>query len=120
MSDIAMYAVLAVAGIHVLFGFLEMFRWDWAAKRLFEKPTAEWIDGTRVMAANQGVYNLMLAAGLIYAALFCAEACQRDVAMVLLVFIIVVGLYGGATVKKTIALAQSIPAAIALALLLST
>jgi putative membrane protein len=103
---------IVVAVAHVLFMVLETFLWTTPAVRRRFGQTAEQAEATRVLAANQGVYNGALAAALLYA-VFTSQAATVTV---LLAFVVVVGVYGGYSAKKSILVMQALPAAIALAL----
>lgn len=103
---------LVVALLHVVFMVFETFLWTTPGVRKRFGQTAEQAETTRVLAANQGVYNGALALALAWSLFTGNVACTQ----VLLVFVIAVGLYGGATAKRSILVIQALPAAIALAL----
>lgn len=110
-----MFAAIAtffVAALHVLFMVFETFLWTTPKVRKRFGQTAEQAETTKVLAANQGVYNGALAAGIIWAQVS-GELAARAM---LLVFVIVVGVYGAATAKRSILFIQALPAAVALAL----
>lgn len=111
-ATLALVATLFVAVLHVLFMVLETFLWTTPRGRKIFGQTVEGAEQTKVLAANQGVYNGALAALLTWAA-FTGET---HAAMAGLVFVIVVGIYGAATAKGTILFVQAAPAAVALAL----
>jgi putative membrane protein len=69
-----------------------------------------------VLAANQGLYNGFLAAGLLWALVFYGVATGRPVLTFLLLCVVVAGLYGGATVSRRILIVQALPALAALIL----
>jgi putative membrane protein len=97
-----------VAAIHLYILVLEMFLWRGRARRVF-KMTEEKSETTAVMAANQGLYNGFLAAGLIW-----ALATGLDRAPFFLICVAVAGIYGAFSVQRTILYVQTIPAAAAL------
>ena len=107
---IAKITTLLVAVLHLVFMVVEAFLWTTPAIRERFGQSVEQAEATRVLAANQGVYNGALGLALAWAAL----TGNTTVAKVLLVFVIVVGLYGGATAKPSIFVLQALPAAIAL------
>ena len=109
---LALSLTLLVAVAHVGFMVLETFLWTTPRVRRIFGQSAEQAEASKVLAGNQGVYNGALGASLAWAAL----AGQTAAASVLLVFVIVVGLYGAATAKRSILFVQAMPAAIALAL----
>jgi putative membrane protein len=102
-----------VAFLHVYFLVLEMFLWatPFGAKT-FKRPLAE-MEQTKTLAANQGLYNGFLAAGLVWS--FWAGF---DVRVFFLVCVIVAGVYGAATASRTILFVQALPAIAALAVTL--
>jgi putative membrane protein len=117
MSIVAKVLIALVALEHVYFLVLEMFLWTKPSTRAAFRMSAEKAEETRVLAANQGLYNGFLAAGLIWA-LLAPVAYATQVALFFLTCMVVAGLYGGATVGKRIWLVQALPAAIALAAVL--
>lgn len=108
----AQAAALFVALEHFAFMAMETFLWTTPKVRKIFGQSAESAEGTRVLAANQGVYNGALALCLVAAVLTGEVFATR----LLLGFVIAVGLYGGYSVKKSIVFVQALPAAIALAL----
>ncbi|HET6585737.1 MAG TPA: DUF1304 domain-containing protein, partial [Nannocystaceae bacterium] len=107
---LAKITTLLVAVLHLVFMVVETFLWTTPAVRERFGTSVEQAETTRVLAANQGVYNGALGLALAWAAL----TGNTTVAKVLLLFVIVVGLYGGATAKPSIFVLQALPAAIAL------
>ncbi len=114
MKFLAGLSVMIVAALHAAFLTLEMFFWDHPVGRKIFSITAEQSASSAVLAANQGLYNGFLAAGLLWGLL----ARKRDVQIFFLLCVIVAGLFGGATAKPTIWLTQATPGVIALALVL--
>jgi putative membrane protein len=114
MSVLAEVLVALVALAHIYFLVLEMFLWTKPRTRATFGMTAEAAEQTKVLAANQGLYNGFLAAGLIWS--LCAPlALARPVAVFFLACVLIAGLYGGFTANKRIFLVQALPAALALA-----
>lgn len=105
-------AALTVAGLHLGFFVLESVLWTKKTGRKIFRMSEEKAQLTKVLAANQGVYNLGLTAGLAYS----VYTGNSEAVSMLLSYIVGVGLYGAATVSKTIFYVQVTPAAIALAL----
>lgn len=105
------FAIL-VAVLHVVFMAFETFLWTTPGVRKRFGQTAEQAETTKVLAANQGVYNGALAVALAWSVL----AGQPATTVVLLAFVVAVGLYGGYSAKRSILVIQALPAAIALAL----
>lgn len=105
-----------VALLHVYFLVLEMFLWDKPYGLKIFHLTPEFAKASKSLAANQGLYNGFLAAGLIWG--LWLGAAGRDMKLFFLVCVIVAGLYGAYTVGQKILFVQAIPAIIALTLLL--
>lgn len=113
MSVIALSLIALVALLHLYFLVLEMFLWTRPLGMKVFRLTREKAESTKALAANQGLYNGFLAAGLVWSIM--GE--RRDVATFFLACIVVAGLYGAATVNKRIFIVQSVPALLALAAL---
>ena len=109
-------AVGLVALLHIYILVLEMFLWTKPAGRKAFGFTQEFANQTKVLGANQGLYNGFLAAGLIYGLVQGPAGLSFKVFF--LVCIVVAGVYGAATASKKILFVQAVPAAIALALVL--
>jgi len=99
-----------VALSHLGFLILEMFFWDHPVGRRVFTLTPEISARTAALAANQGLYNGFLAAGLVWA----LWADRRDLRVFFLGCVIVAGVFGGMTAKTSILFIQALPAAIAL------
>ncbi|QIO30993.2 DUF1304 domain-containing protein [Bradyrhizobium sp. 1(2017)] len=113
-----MIANLLVALVAILHGFflvLEMFLWDRPLGLKVFRNTPEKAEITKVLAANQGLYNGFLAAGLIWGLVQGNPAFAFQIKAFFLLCVIVAGAYGAATVSSRILMVQALPAAIALA-----
>lgn len=106
--------IAAVALAHIGFMILEMFFWDHPVGRKTFRLTPEFSAASRALAANQGLYNGFLAAGLIWA--LWSE--RVDLKVFFLACVIVAGIYGALTVKPRIFFIQAAPAILALAVVL--
>ena len=115
MSLAADVVVVLVALLHVYFLVLEMFLWDKPAGLKAFRLTPERAADTKVMAANQGLYNGFLAAGLLWG--LWQGAAGTPVKVFFLCCVLVAGVYGAATVSRKILVVQALPAAAGLALL---
>ena len=115
MSLIANALVALVALLHVYFLVLEMFLWTTPKGRKVFGTTPEFAEASKVLAANQGLYNGFLAAGLIWGLLRGDAATQ----VFFLACVLVAGLYGAATVSRKILFVQAVPAALAIAAVLA-
>lgn len=98
--------------IHLYIVYLEMFAWEAPRTRKAFGTTAEFAAQTKVLAANQGLYNGFLAAGLIWG-LWLGEA-GFAIKTFFLACVLVAGLYGAATASRRILYIQALPAALAL------
>jgi putative membrane protein len=114
MSLLASAAVAAVALLHGYFLVLEMFLWEKPQGRKAFGTTPEFAAATRTLAANQGLYNGFLAAGLLWGLL--APAQSKEILTFFLACVIVAGLYGAISVSRKILWIQALPALVALAL----
>jgi putative membrane protein len=112
MNTIANVLTAFVAVSHVGFLVLEMFFWDHPVGRRIFGMTREISASSATLAANQGLYNGFLAAGLIWG----LWAGRRDVRIFFLVCVVVAGVFGGMTAKASIIFTQPLPALIALAM----
>ncbi len=108
-------AVLMIAILHVYILVLEMFLWDRPKGMKAFGLTPEFAAQTKVLAANQGLYNGFLAAGLFWGLYLGAAGTQ--VKTFFLLCVLVAGLYGAATANKRILFIQAVPAFIGLVLL---
>jgi putative membrane protein len=115
MATAATVLIALVALLHVYFLVLEMFLWTKPAGRRAFGMSREQAEATKVMAANQGLYNGFLAAGLLWGLWLGAAGFQIKVFF--LICVIVAGIYGASTASKKILFVQALPAAIALVLL---
>jgi putative membrane protein len=114
VSTAANIVVALIAALHVYILVLEMFLWDKpAGMRAFGQTQAA-ASATKVLAANQGLYNGFLAAGLFWG--LSLGAAGTGVKVFFLCCVLVAGLYGAATASKKILYIQAVPAAIGLAL----
>ena len=116
MSILANIVVALIALLHVYILVLEMFLWDKPAGLRAFGQTQATATASKVLAANQGLYNGFLAAGLFWGLLLGNEG--HAIKLFFLGCVLVAGLYGAATANRKILFIQAIPAAIGLALLL--
>ncbi|MET4262047.1 putative membrane protein [Bradyrhizobium sp. S3.12.5] len=114
---IANILVALVAALHAYFLILEMFLWDKPLGLKTFRNTPEKAEITKVLAANQGLYNGFLTAGLIWGLAHGNPAFAFQIKVFFLLCVIVAGAYGAATVSTRILIGQALPAAIALAAL---
>jgi putative membrane protein len=117
MLRIANALVALVALLHVYFLVLEMFLWTKPLGLKTFRQTLEKATDSAVLAANQGLYNGFLAAGLIWGLVHPSPAVAFQIKLFFLMCVIVAGIFGAATVSRRILFVQAGPAAIALILL---
>jgi putative membrane protein len=114
MSVVAIILVALVALLHVYILVLEMFLWTAPQGRKAFGSTPEFAEQTKVLAANQGLYNGFLAAGLIWSLLHPQPEFAWQIAMFFLACVAVAGIYGAATASRKIVFIQTVPAVIAM------
>jgi putative membrane protein len=114
MSVVAIILVALVALLHIYILVLEMFLWTAPQGRKAFGSTPEFAQQTKVLAANQGLYNGFLAAGLIWSLLHPVPEFAWQIAMFFLACVAVAGIYGAATASRKIVFIQTVPAVIAM------
>ncbi|MHC2254740.1 DUF1304 domain-containing protein [Bradyrhizobium embrapense] len=117
MLWIANFLVAVVAALHTYFLVLEMFLWTKPLGLKTFRNSIEKATDSAVLAANQGLYNGFLAAGLIWGLVHGSPAFAFQIKTFFLLCVIVAGAYGAATVSRRILYVQAAPAALALILL---
>jgi len=111
MFTVAIALLLLVALLHLYFLVLEMFLWTRPLGLKVFRQSLEKAEQSKVLAANQGLYNGFLAAGLVYG----VATGSREFELFFLGCVIVAGTYGAATVNRRIFFVQAVPALLALA-----
>ena len=119
MRALADVLVVLVAAEHAWFLVLEMFLWTRPIGLRTFRQTEERARASAALAANQGLYNGFLAAGLVWGMLASPPALGGPLKIFFLACVIVAGLFGAATVSRRILVVQALPAAVALALVLA-
>ncbi|KPM33016.1 Hypothetical protein I595_1443 [Croceitalea dokdonensis DOKDO 023] len=109
-----------VAMLHFYFMYLEMFAWTTKAKKIFRKFPKDLFEPTKVLAANQGLYNGFLAAGLVCSLFITDLEWQQNSALFFLSCVAIAGIYGGLSVSKKIFFIQGVPALVGVLMLLIT
>ena len=102
--------------IHLYVLWLEMFAWTTRAYKVFTGYPKEFFESTKVLAANQGLYNGFLAAGLIWSFFIPDHVGQQFVRYFFLGCVAVAGIFGAMTADKKIFFVQALPALITLLL----
>ncbi|RAJ08564.1 putative membrane protein [Chitinophaga skermanii] len=105
-------AIVALEHLYIL--YIEMFAWTTIGKKTFRSFPADLFEKTKALAANQGLYNGFLAAGLGWSLLISDPIWSKNVAMFFLACVIVAGVYGALTASKSIFIKQALPAIIAI------
>jgi putative membrane protein len=116
MTTAANIAIGFVALLHVYFLVLEMLLWDKPFGRRVFRTTPDFAAASKKLAANQGLYNGFLAAGLVWG--LTLGAAGLEVKIFFLACVIVAGVFGAVTVNRYILFFQALPGIVALALLL--
>lgn len=117
MRKAALVLVALIAILHTYIAWFEIFAWESRGPKVFASFPADLFSKTVEIAANQGIYNAFLAAGLFWALLIKDRQWQRNVATCFLIFVFVAGVFGAVTVSSRTLFVQAIPAAVALFLL---
>ena len=107
-----------VAFIHVYIMVFEMFLWESKGPKVFRQFPKELFPPTKPLAANQGLYNGFLAAGLIWTFFITNQIWQVNIALFFLGCVSIAGIYGTLTADKKIFIIQALPAIIGIALIL--
>lgn len=117
MFTIANVFVLLIGLLHFYFLVLEMFLWTKPKGLKAFSMTSQQAEATKVLAANQGLYNGFLAAGLVWGLLHPSMLMGLQIKIFFLSCILLAGLYGAYSVGKKILFIQALPAAVALLIL---
>ena len=116
MNTAAAILTALVALLHLYFMVLEMYFWDKPLGRKAFGLKPDFATASKALAANQGLYNGFLVAGLVWG--LWLGAAGHDIKVFFLGCVIVAGVFGAATVSRKIFFVQALPAIVALALLL--
>jgi len=107
-----------VALLHLYFLYFEMFAWTTKGRKVFRSFPADLFEPTKAMAANQGLYNGFLAAGLLWTFFIDDPVWRSNIALFFLGCVAVAGVYGAFSVTKKIFFIQAMPALICIILIL--
>jgi putative membrane protein len=118
MTSIINALIIIIAILHLYFLWLEMFAWTTRAKKVFRQFPEELFEPTKTLAANQGLYNGFLSAGLIWSLFIIDPVWHSNVAVFFLGCVSVAGIYGALTASKKIFFVQALPAFVALIFIL--
>ena len=114
MRRLALVLIFVIAALHLYIAWFEMFAWVTRGPKVFTSLPADLFEPTKVLAANQGLYNAFLAAGLIWSLLIKDKTWATNVATCFLIFVATAGMFGAYTASPKILLVQTVPAAVAL------
>jgi putative membrane protein len=113
MNLLANFLIALIAFEHLYILYMEMFAWTTLGKKTFRSLDASLFEPTKVLAANQGLYNGFLAAGLIWSLFISDTDWHLNVALFFLLCVVVAGCYGAMTAGKRIFYVQAMPAIMA-------
>jgi putative membrane protein len=115
MEIIAKILIGFVALEHIYILYIEMFAWETKGKKAFKGSLPnDLFTPTKTLAANQGLYNGFLSAGLIWSLIISDLIWQKNIALFFLGCVVIAGIYGALTASKKIFFIQALPAIIAL------
>ena len=107
-----------VAALHLYFLWFEMFAWETTGRKNFRQMPAELFPKTKALAANQGLYNGFLVAGLFWSLLISDPVWADNVVLFFLSCVLVAGIYGAFTASKKIFYVQGLPALVGILLVI--
>ena len=114
MSIVSKILILVIVLLHLYFLWLEMFAWTTAAKKVFRTIPKDLFEKTKVLAANQGLYNGFLSAGLLWSLAISDDIWSKNIALFFLCCVAVAGIFGAYSASKKIFYVQALPAIIAI------
>jgi putative membrane protein len=117
MNKIANILIGAIAALHCVIAYIEMFAWTSLGPKMFKSFSPDIFEPTTAIAANQGIYNVFLVAGLLWALVIKDATWRRNVASCFLLFVAVAGIFGALTLSISILYVQTVPSVIALVFL---
>ncbi len=118
MNIVTKIFIALVAIEHVYILWLEMFAWTTRAKKVFRTLPDHLFEPTKALAANQGLYNGFLAAGLFWSLLIENYEWSKNIATFFVCCVVVAALYGAYSAGKSIFITQGVPAIITLLLII--
>ncbi|AFA49907.1 DUF1304 domain-containing protein [Acetobacterium woodii] len=118
MSLLIKILVSLIAAEHLFILWIEMFAWTKKGEKFFPQLDADFLEKTKGMAANQGLYNGFLAAGLIWSVTISTAVWASAIATFFLSCVIIAGIYGALTSSRSIFFKQALPAILVLLILM--
>ena len=110
MEIVTKVLIALIALLHVYFLWLEMFAWETRGRKVFRTLPGELFTPTKVLAANQGLYNGFLAAGLIWSLFITDTMWSANIAIFFSGCVMVAGIYGAISADRKIFFIQALPA----------
>ena len=117
MRMIATVLIVLISLLHFYIAWFEIFAWTTRGPAVFSTLAPELFEPTIALAANQGIYNAFLAAGLLWSVVIRDKEWSTHVGTCFLLFVAVAGVFGAATVELRIMFIQTVPSVIAMVLL---
>ena len=114
MNLLSQLIVGFIALLHIYILWLEMFAWTTRGRKVFKNIPEDQFEKTKIMAANQGLYNGFLAAGLIWSLCITDLDWRKNTAVFFLSCVLIAGVYGTMTASKRIFFVQAVPAILCL------
>lgn len=118
MEIVAKTLIALIALEHIYFMYFEMFAWETIGKKTFKSLPEHLFTPTKALAANQGLYNGFLSAGLIWTFFISDTKWSENIALFFLACVAIAGIYGAITASKRIFFVQALPALLAIICLL--
>ncbi len=113
--DIISKILIATGALeHLYILYMEMFAWETLGRKTFKSLPAELFKPTKGLAANQGLYNGFLSAGLIWSLLISDQLWAKNISVFFLACVVVAGVFGALTASRKFFFVQALPAIIAL------
>ncbi|MGB5668576.1 MAG: DUF1304 domain-containing protein [Maribacter sp.] len=109
--------ITIIALLHLYFMWFEMFAWTTKGRKIFKNFPPELFEPTKPLAANQGLYNGFLAAGLLWTFMIQDPVWQTNISIFFLGCVTIAGIYGAFTATKKIFFIQALPALLAIVLI---
>ena len=110
--------IIGIALLHLFFMYMEVIAWTSLGKTIFRGiMPKEMFEKTKIMAANQGIYNSFLSFGLLWSFYYTSTDFFNDIRFFFLTCILIAGVYGGITISKKVFLVQGLPALITIILI---
>lgn len=114
MEIVSQVLIGLVALLHLYFLWFEMFAWTTRGRKIFKQFPPDLFEPTKTLAANQGLYNGFLAAGLVWSFFIEDVLWRSNVSIFFLSCVLIAGIFGAITASKKIFIVQGLPALIAL------